>query len=50
VIVQSVILGAGFSLSKGRLDQAIGRERNVAMGALEAIAYVATALALTRIG
>ena len=50
VVVQSVILGAGFSLYKGKLDEAIGRERNVAMGALEAIAYVATALALMRIG
>ncbi|MBL8610163.1 MAG: DUF350 domain-containing protein [Myxococcales bacterium] len=50
IVVQTVILGAGFSLRKGKLDQAIGRERNVAMGALEAIAYVATALALMRVG
>ena len=50
VFVQTVLLGSAFSFHKGKLDHAIARERNVAMGALEAASYVGTALALTRIG
>jgi uncharacterized membrane protein YjfL (UPF0719 family) len=48
VLVQSILLGARFSPRGGRLDRAIAAERNVGMGALEAAAYLATALAVTR--
>ncbi len=50
VFVQTILLGSGFSLHKGKLDHVIARERNVAMAALEAASYIGTALALTRIG
>jgi uncharacterized membrane protein YjfL (UPF0719 family) len=48
ILVQSVLLGAGFSLWRGRLDIGI-MERNVGMGALEAVSYLATALVVTRL-
>ena len=44
LVVQTVLLGGAPTLRGGRLDVAIGHERNVGMGALEAVAYVATAL------
>jgi uncharacterized membrane protein YjfL (UPF0719 family) len=49
-LVQTVLLGAPPTLRAGRLDEGVGRERNVGMGALEAVAYVATALLISRIG
>jgi uncharacterized membrane protein YjfL (UPF0719 family) len=49
LLVEGLFLRARPSLYGGALDQAIGRDRNVGVGALEAIAYVATALAIGRI-
>jgi len=46
VVVQWLILGAPPRLWKGALDEAIGRERNVGLAALEAGAYIGTALLL----
>jgi uncharacterized membrane protein YjfL (UPF0719 family) len=46
LLVQVVLLGAPFSFRGGRLDAGIGAERNVGLGALEAVTYVATALAI----
>lgn len=50
ILVQSVLLGARLALRGGRLDRAIAAERNVGMAVLEATAYIATALAVARIG
>lgn len=49
LIVQGLLLGARPTLRAGRLDEAVGIERNVGFGALEAVSYVATALLLTRV-
>jgi hypothetical protein len=46
LIVQGLILGARPTLRGGALDQAIGVDRNVGAAALEASAYVGTALAI----
>jgi uncharacterized membrane protein YjfL (UPF0719 family) len=43
-VIQTVLLGGGMALRGGRLDQGIAAERNVGLGALEAVSYVATAL------
>lgn len=50
ILVQTVLLGGAPTVRAGRLDVAIGQERNVGMAALEAVAYVATALLITRMG
>jgi uncharacterized membrane protein YjfL (UPF0719 family) len=49
LIVQTILLGS-FSLRGGTLDTEIARDKNVGMGAIEAMAYVATALVILRIG
>ncbi|RYE84718.1 MAG: DUF350 domain-containing protein, partial [Myxococcales bacterium] len=49
LVVQGLLLGARPTLRAGRLDEAVGQERNVGFGALEAVSYVATALLLTRV-
>ena len=49
LIVQTILLGS-FSLRGGTLDHEIARDRNVGMGAVEAMAYVATALVVLRLG
>lgn len=49
IIVQTVLLGGGFSLRKGRLDTEIAEDRNVGAGLLEAVGYIATALVVTNI-
>jgi uncharacterized membrane protein YjfL (UPF0719 family) len=49
IFVQTLLLGAPFTLRGGRLDQAIQLERSVGLGALEAAAYVATALSVIRL-
>lgn len=48
IVVQGVILGSAPSLRGGALDLAI-RERNVAVGAIEAVTYVGTGLLLSHI-
>jgi uncharacterized membrane protein YjfL (UPF0719 family) len=47
--VQVLLLHAPFTLRGGRLDRGIGVERNEGMGALEAAAYLATALSIARL-
>lgn len=49
VLVQVVLLGAPFTFRGGRLDQGIAGERNEGMGALEAVAYLATAFAIAEL-
>lgn len=49
IVVEGLFLGARPSLYGGRLDQAVGRDRNVGIAALEATAYIATALVISRI-
>lgn len=49
LIVQTILLGGGFSLRKGRLDTEIAEDRNVGAGLLEAVGYLATALVVTNI-
>lgn len=49
IIVQTLLLGGGFSLRKGRLDTEIAQDRNVGAGLLEAVGYIATALVVTNI-
>jgi uncharacterized membrane protein YjfL (UPF0719 family) len=50
LFVQTVLLGARFTLRGGRLDQGIAAERSLGMGAMEAVSYVAAALLVTRLG
>jgi uncharacterized membrane protein YjfL (UPF0719 family) len=50
IFVQMVLLRAPFALRGGRLDVAVGAERNTGMGALEAATYVSTALAISQLG
>ena len=47
-IVQTLILGCAPALRGGKLDEAIARQRNVGMAALEACAYVGTGILLSR--
>lgn len=49
IIVQMLLLGAGFSFRGGRLDQEIAEDKNVGAGLLEAVGYLATALVVTRL-
>jgi uncharacterized membrane protein YjfL (UPF0719 family) len=49
LIVQGLVLGRAPTLRGGALDQAIGVERNTGMAILEALAYVATAVALVQL-
>lgn len=49
LFVQTLLLGAPFALRGGRLDAAIGAERNGGLGALEGVTYVATALVIARL-
>lgn len=49
LFVQTLLLGARFTLRGGRLDVGIAAERSLGMGVLEAVSYVAAALLVTRI-
>ncbi len=49
LFVQMVLLRAPFTLRGGRLDAGIAVERSAGMGALEAVAYLATALSIARL-
>ena len=46
ILVQVVLLGAPFTFRGGRLDAGVAAERNEGLGALEAVTYLATALAI----
>jgi len=48
-LVQGVLLGAGFTLYGGALDNEISRDKNVSAGAIEAMTYVASAILATRL-
>jgi uncharacterized membrane protein YjfL (UPF0719 family) len=45
-VVQGLLLGGKPSLRGGDLDEAVGRDRNVAAASLEAASYLGTALAI----
>jgi uncharacterized membrane protein YjfL (UPF0719 family) len=49
ILVQVVLLGAPFTFRGGRIDAGVAGERNAGLGALEAVAYVAAALAIAEI-
>jgi uncharacterized membrane protein YjfL (UPF0719 family) len=49
ILVQVVLLGAPFTFRGGRLDAGVAAERNEGMGALEAVAYLATAFAIAEL-
>ena len=49
IFVQVLLLRAPFTFRGGRLDKGIAVERNEGLGALEAAAYLATALSITRL-
>jgi uncharacterized membrane protein YjfL (UPF0719 family) len=49
LFVQVLMLHAGFTFRGGRLDSGIAVERNEGMGALEAVAYLATALSIAHL-
>lgn len=49
-LVQGILLGDGFRLAGGRLDDEIAIDRNVGAGAVEAAAYVGAAIVALRIG
>jgi uncharacterized membrane protein YjfL (UPF0719 family) len=49
VIVQAVVLGAAPTFRGGALDHAIGVERNSGMAVMEALAYLATAVAIAEL-
>lgn len=49
LFVQSLLIGAPIALRGGRLDTAIGTDRNEGIGALEAVTYIATALSVARL-
>lgn len=50
IVVQGALLGGKLALRRGRLDDGVGRERDVGLGALEAASYLATALFVSRLG
>jgi uncharacterized membrane protein YjfL (UPF0719 family) len=49
VIVQGLILGRAPTLRGGSLDDAIGVDRKVGLAAIEALAYLATAVAIVQL-
>jgi uncharacterized membrane protein YjfL (UPF0719 family) len=49
LVVQGLVLGRAPSVRGGALDHAIGVERNTGMAILEALAYLATAIALVEL-
>lgn len=49
-VVQGILLGGGFRWYGGKLDDAIAHERNVGAGAVEAAAYIASALLAVHLG
>lgn len=49
VFVQTLLLRAPLTLRGGRLDAGIAADRNAALGIVEAVAYVATALSIARL-
>lgn len=49
LFVQTVLLGAPFALRGGRLDVAVGTDRNEGLAVLEAATYIATALSVARL-
>jgi uncharacterized membrane protein YjfL (UPF0719 family) len=49
-VVQGILLGDGFRLYGGRLDDEISRDGNVGAGAVEAAAFIAAALFALQVG
>ena len=49
VLVETLFLGAPLAFRGGKLDQAIQAKRSVGMGVTEAVSYLATALAVSRL-
>lgn len=48
-LVQGLLLGSGFSLYGGGLDNEISRDRNVNAGIIEAVSYIGAALLIARV-
>ena len=49
ILVQVVLLGAPFTLRGGRLDEGVAKERDAALGTLEAVTYLAVALSIAQL-
>ena len=49
IVVQGVLLGGGLKMRGGTLDDGIAGARDAGIAVLEAAAYVATALSITRL-
>jgi uncharacterized membrane protein YjfL (UPF0719 family) len=48
-VVQGILLGGGFKIYGGRLDEEISKDKNLNAGVLEATTYIATAILVTRL-
>lgn len=48
-LVQGVLLGGGFALRGGKLDEEVSKDRNVGASVIEATAYIATAILVTEL-
>lgn len=48
-LVQGVLLGGGFALYGGKLDEEISKDRNIGASVIEATAYISTALLVTEL-
>jgi uncharacterized membrane protein YjfL (UPF0719 family) len=49
-LVQGLLLGSGFRLYGGELDNEISRDRNINAGIIEAVSYIGAALLIVRVG
>jgi uncharacterized membrane protein YjfL (UPF0719 family) len=49
-LVQGLLLGCGFSLYGGELDNEISRDRNINAGIIEAVSYIGAALLIVSVG
>ena len=43
-LIQGLIMGCGYKLYGGKLDDEIARDRNIGAGVIEAAIYIATAI------
>lgn len=49
ILVQGLLLGGGFSIYGGRLDNEISHDRNLNAGIIEAVSYIASALMIAKL-
>ncbi len=49
IFIQGILLGGGFKFYGGRLDEEIGKDKNIGAGFIEAATYISTALLAVRL-